>query len=60
MPKTTQIRARAFGGKLETITVAINNAGVVRVYDSVAGHFTTCHSLSAQEIGRAKAKIARG
>lgn len=28
--------------------------GQVRVYDNVAGHYTTCHSLSARDLTRAR------
>lgn len=40
------IRAKAFSGQsVQTHRVRIED-GIVRVWDGVAGHFTTCHSLS--------------
>jgi hypothetical protein len=54
--KTIQIRCKAFaGGKVEINKIQVDDAGVVRVWDSVAGHYTTCHSLTPRSIG----KIAR-
>lgn len=55
---TVTIRARAFGGRLETIKAQIDGA-TVRVYDEVAGHYTTCHSLSERDIGRIRAAAKR-
>jgi endoglucanase Acf2 len=49
------IRARAFNGLLETIQCIVHHDGSVTVYDSVAGHYTTCHSLSKRDLGRARA-----
>lgn len=50
------IRARAFTGRIETVRVQVNVetlpitrervCGLIRVWDDVAGHYTTCHSLS--------------
>jgi hypothetical protein len=61
MTKYTTIRARGFSGYgVETLSVCVDDDGTVRVYDSVAGHYTTLHSLSAQAVGRAKARIRRG
>lgn len=40
------IRAKAFAGRgVETIRCTVD-AGSVRVWDSTAGHYTLCHSLS--------------
>lgn len=49
--KTTDIevttRARAFSGEgVREHLFTVDAERVVRVWDSVAGHFTTCHSLS--------------
>jgi endoglucanase Acf2 len=49
------IRCRAFDGILETNKCSVDSDGTVRVYDSTAGHYTTCHSLSARDIGRIRA-----
>ena len=42
----TAVRCAAFGGKVGTHDVSVSWTGIVRVYDNVAGYFTTCHSLS--------------
>lgn len=46
MSRPFETRARAFGGRLETIQALVDADGTVRVYDSVAGYYTTFHSLS--------------
>jgi hypothetical protein len=53
-PSYGTIRARAFGGRLEQIRVMVDPTGTVRVYDDVAGHYTTCHSLSTRDLSRAR------
>jgi hypothetical protein len=53
--KIVTIRARAFsGGKVEAVRCRVESDGTVRVWDSVAGHYTTCHSLSAAAQRRAR------
>ncbi len=60
MSSTTQIadrivtaRAKAFAGhSIQSHKFLVDPDGVVRVWDSVAGHYTTCHSLSASAIRR--------
>lgn len=38
-----------------TITTATADTdGTVRVWDSVAGHYTTCHSLTPAQIARVR------
>jgi hypothetical protein len=50
--KELTVRARAFTGRgVETIRVLVRD-GVVRVWDSIAGHYTTCHSLSQSAVRR--------
>ena len=40
-------RGRVFGRRVSTEDVAVDPAtGVVRAYDDVAGHWTTCHSIT--------------
>ena len=40
-------RAAAFSHTgIRTHKFAVDSSGVVRVWDSVAAHYTTCHSLS--------------
>lgn len=45
--KTIKTRAKAFSGfGVQTIKATVDADGTIRVYDSVAGHFTACHALS--------------
>lgn len=54
--KVIECRAKAFAGRgVEAIRCMVDADGAVRVYDSVAGYYTTCHSLSDS----AKARIRR-
>lgn len=56
--KTVTIRARAFaGGKIQDCKVRVDGDDVL-VWDSVAGHYTRCHSLSRAAIAKAR-KLAR-
>lgn len=51
--KFLRIRAKAFAGRgIETVKVMVSGDGTIRVYDSVAGHYTTCHSLTPHAIRR--------
>lgn len=51
--KTVTIRAKAFATEgVRTNRCVVDADGTMRVYDSVAGHYTTCHSLSAAAIRR--------
>jgi hypothetical protein len=52
--KVVTIRTRAFAGRLETVRCMVDADGTVRVYDSVAGHYTTCHSLTAAAQARVR------
>lgn len=57
--KTVTIRAKAFHGRgVETVRVQVEKDGTVRVWDSVAGHYTLCHSLSKSAHARVK-KMAK-
>lgn len=50
---TITIRAKAFSTEgVKTHTVYVDESGIVRVYDSVAGHFTACHCLTPAAILR--------
>ena len=49
------IRARAFNGILETVHCLVATTGDITVYDSVAGYYTSCHSLSKRDLGRIRA-----
>ncbi len=45
--RTITARCRAFSGQsIQTHRCMVSADGTVRVWDSVAGHYTTCHSLS--------------
>lgn len=47
------IRAKAFSTEpTGAYTVSIAPGGLIRVYDSVAGYYTTCHALSQRTIDR--------
>jgi hypothetical protein len=53
--KTITMRCRAFAGYGVAVhKVAVDCRGVVRVWDPVAGHYTTCHSMSASAMKRAR------
>lgn len=48
-----ETRARAFAGRpIEDVRCRVEADGTVLVWDSVAGHFTRCHSLSESAIRR--------
>jgi hypothetical protein len=56
MEKTMTIRCKAFDGEgVRTNRVMVDDDGTVRVYDSVAGYYTTCHSLSERTMRRIRA-----
>lgn len=64
MPQPTKaqvemtVRAKAFSGEgVRQHRVMVDDVNV-RVYDSVAGHFTLCHSLSKKTVARIIAKAA--
>lgn len=48
-----ETRARAFAGRgVEDVRCQIDPDGTVTVWDSVAGHYTRCHSLGESAIRR--------
>lgn len=52
-------RSRFFTGHgIESLAVAVDFDGTLRVWDSVAGHFTSCHSLSTATAKRIIALIS--
>lgn len=56
---TITTRARAFSGYgIQQITARVDADGTVRVWDSVAGYYTTCHSLSDSACARIR-RLAR-
>ncbi len=47
MAKEITVRCKAFSGEgVRENRVMVDEDGTVRVWDSVAGHYTLCHSLS--------------
>lgn len=57
--KTITIRCRAFSNDtIRMNKVAVDRYGTVRVWDGVAGHFTTCHIMSRAAIAKAR-KMAK-
>lgn len=44
----------AFSCERGTYRARVDADGTVRVWDSVAGHYTTCHSLTARQIASAR------
>lgn len=54
------IRAKAFSSEgIRSHKCLVGADGTVRVWDSVAGHYTTCHSLSDSAIRRARKLVAK-
>ncbi len=44
-----EFRGRVFSGHgIETTDVRVDNCGNVRAWDDIAGHWTTCHSITAR------------
>ena len=59
MSRTIEMRCKAFSGEgVRMNRVQVSDDGTVRVWDSVAGHYTTCHSMIAAAQYRAR-KAAR-
>jgi hypothetical protein len=57
--KTIQIRCRAFtGDRIKINRISVDGDGLVRVWDSVAGHFTACHSLTRRSMGKIASSMA--
>jgi len=57
--KFVKTRAKAFDGEtIRSYRFAVESNGTVRVWDEVAGHYTTCHSLAKSAIRRIQ-KLAR-
>jgi uncharacterized protein YigE (DUF2233 family) len=54
------VRARAFSGEgMRTHRCKVDErTGTVRVWDSVAGHYTTCHALSDRSERRIRTLVA--
>lgn len=55
------VRAQAFAGEcVRKHRVLVCADGQVKVWDEVAGHFTSCHSLTVSAIRRIRALTLRG
>lgn len=48
----TAIRTRAFSGRMAVHRVWVDGWGVVRVWDPVANHWTTCHGIPPSTLRR--------
>jgi hypothetical protein len=60
MTTATTITVRnAFSSERGTYRAIVDADGAVRVWDSVAGHYTRCHTLTAGQIRSARARWAR-
>jgi len=40
-------------------SIAVDADGTVKVYDSIAGHYTTCHAMTERSMAAARRKAAR-
>jgi len=47
----TTVTVRCWG---EMVRAYADEAGRVRVWDSVAGHYTTCHRLTPRQVARVR------
>ncbi len=46
-----EFRGKVFSGRgIETVEVRVDDEGIVRVWDEVAGHWTSCHSISERNL----------
>jgi hypothetical protein len=53
MTKTITARAKAFTTEgVRSHKMRVEGDGTVQVWDSVAGHYTRCHSLSRRAVAR--------
>ena len=58
MSKTIDMRCKAFSGEgVRMNRVQVSDDGTVRVWDSVAGHYTTCHVMTAAAQRRAREQV---
>ena len=53
-------RCRAFRGeRVRLNTILVDSVDTVRVWDSIAGHFTACHSLTDWHTARIRSAARR-
>ena len=59
MTRHITMTTRAFSCDLRPVLhhIRVADDGTVLVYDSVAGHYTTCHSMSDGSMRAARAKV---
>ena len=57
--KLVTVTVKAFGGRIGTHTCSVDADGTVRVWDSVARYYTTCHSLSERTMNRLRKLAAK-
>ena len=57
--KLVTVTCKAFGGRIGTHTCSVDADGTVRVWDSVARYYTTCHSLSNRTMQRLRKLAAK-
>lgn len=55
--KVVTAKAKVFG-KVQTAKFMVEADGNVRAYDSVAGYYTNCHSMSKAAVARIR-KLAK-
>lgn len=61
MSKIITMSTKAFSGYGRgTYRLQVDADGTVRVWDSIAGHFTACHSMSARSQQIARRRALRG
>ncbi len=58
--KTVTVKCKAFsGGRIQSHRCIVDADGSVRVYDDVAGYYTTCHSMSERTQARVRKLAAK-
>ena len=56
-----EFRGKVFSTRgVETVDVRVDDAGTVRVWDDIAGHWTTCHSISSRNLRVIRGVYAQG
>jgi hypothetical protein len=55
-----KMRCKAFGGEgVRMNLLLVSSDGSVRAWDRIAGHYTSCHSLSVAALRRARQEAER-
>lgn len=58
-PEATVTVRNAFSSERGSYRATVDADGTVRVWDSTAGHYTTCHSLTPAQERSARARFAK-